>query len=113
MPPNGCGGNGIPINVRFEIWDITDTNLLASGDTGNVSGSTSPDWLQYGLVFQTEPGQTAVILKMINNGIGGCGNDLAIDDIVFKTCGDFISIIDTFNNNELPFVVVKRLILQS
>ncbi|NNL34096.1 MAG: T9SS type B sorting domain-containing protein, partial [Flavobacteriaceae bacterium] len=99
LPPNGCGGNGIPINVRFEIWDITDTNLLASGDTGNISGTTTPNWQQYGLVFQTVPSQTAVILKMINNGAGGCGNDLAIDDIVFKTCGDFISISDPSNNS--------------
>nr|WP_262920456.1 T9SS type B sorting domain-containing protein [Hanstruepera flava] len=38
---------------------------------------------------------------MINNGVGGCGNDLAIDDIVFKTCGDFISIEDTFSNTSI------------
>ncbi|WGD35931.1 T9SS type B sorting domain-containing protein [Olleya sp. YS] len=85
----------IPVNVRFEIWDSTDTNLLASGDTGNITETASPNWQEFGLVFQTLPGETAVILKMINNGNGGCGNDLAIDDIEFKTCGDFISISDT------------------
>ncbi|NNL09325.1 MAG: T9SS type B sorting domain-containing protein, partial [Croceitalea sp.] len=46
-------------------------------------------------------GQTSVILKMINNGAGGCGNDLAIDDIVFKTCGDNINLTDTSNNVSL------------
>lgn len=101
LPSSGCGGNGIPINVKFEIWDITDTSLLASGDTGNISGSNSPNWQQYGLVFQTLPSQTSVILKMINNGIGGCGNDLAIDDIVFKSCGDNITIGDSGNNNNI------------
>jgi len=110
LPNSGCGNNGIPVNVRFEIWDITDTNLLASGDTGNIFGSATPDWQQYGLVFQTLPSQTSVILKMINNGVGGCGNDLAIDDIAFSTCGDFITVTDTNNNvqlevceNETPF----------
>lgn len=110
LPSSGCAGVGIPVNVSFEIWDITDTNVLASGDTGDIFGSVSPNWQQYGLVFQTLPAQTSVILKMINNGVGGCGNDLAIDDINFSACGDFITVTDTNNNvqvaiceNETPF----------
>tara|TARA_R110002049_G_scaffold98960_2_gene240844 strand:+ start:4559 stop:6418 length:1860 start_codon:yes stop_codon:yes gene_type:complete len=109
-PSNDCGGAPIPINVKFEIWDNTDTNLLASGDTGNINGTSSPNWQQYALVFQTLPAQTSVILKMLNNGVGGCGNDLALDDIVFKTCGDSVSIEDSASNNaiylcenEVPF----------
>ena len=91
-----------PCNVRFEIWDSTNTTLLKSGDTGNFFGSLlgqPGEWLDYGLVFQTQPGQTSVILKMVNNGIGGYGNDLAIDDIVFKSCGDSISVSDGTNNS--------------
>ncbi len=98
LPSLGCGGAGIPINVQFQIWDASDTDLLASGETGNIPGTSSPNWEQYGLVFSTLPGQTSVILKMINNGVGGCGNDLALDDIVFKTCGDFIGIADLQDN---------------
>ncbi len=101
LPASGCGNSGIPINVKFQIWDITDLTLLASGDTGNIVGTNSPNWQQYGLTFQTLAGQTAVILKMINNGNGGCGNDLAIDDIVFKTCGDTIAIEDSQTNNAI------------
>jgi gliding motility-associated-like protein len=91
----------IPINVRFEIWDNTNTNLLASGDTGNITSTPTPEWNQYALVFQTLPGQTSVILKMLNNGVGGCGNDVAIDDIVFKSCGDAISVEDASNNDSV------------
>lgn len=107
-----CGGNGKskPINVTFEIWDSTNTVLLKSGDTGNIFSSVNPDWKQYALVFQTKPGQTSVILKMRNNGVGGCGNDLAIDDILFRTCGDAVVIEDSSKNinvtlgeHELPF----------
>lgn len=94
-------GGTIPINVSFEIWDTTDTNLLAIGNTGNITEWITPIWQQFGLIFQTQPGQTSVILKMINNGVGGCGNDLAIDDIDFKTCGDFIFISDTANVDTL------------
>ncbi len=90
-----------PINVRFEIWDNTDSNLLASGDTGNIIETSTPNWQQFGLVFQTPVAASSVILKMINNGNGGCGNDLAIDDIVFKSCGDNISINDSTNNNNI------------
>lgn len=83
-----CPNGGIPVNVRFEIWDETDTILLASGDTGDINGTPEAIWEDYGLVFETQAGQENVLLKMINNGDGGCGNDLAIDDISFKACGD-------------------------
>ncbi|MEM5565849.1 hypothetical protein WNY78_12070, partial [Psychroserpens sp. AS72] len=101
-PSNGfCGAGAIPVNVKFEIWDNTDSNLLATGDTGNISASFSPNWQQYALVFQTIVGQTSVILKMINNGSGGCGNDLALDDIIFKSCGDFIAVENTNSNDSV------------
>ena len=98
---NGCGNGLIPVNVKFQIWDDTNTNLLASGDTGNLFDTTSPTWKPYGLVFKTEPGQTSIILKMINNGSGGCGNDLAIDDIIFKSCGDFIYLTNNPGENAI------------
>lgn len=92
LPNGACESNGIPINVRFQIWDETNTSLLAQGDTGNIPNRASPVWEQYALVFKTEPGQTSVILKMRNNSNGGCGNDLAIDDILFKSCGDKVTV---------------------
>lgn len=91
----GCPGTGIPINVTFEIWDQTDTILLRSGNTGNIAGTSTPIWNQFGLVFTMPAGQTSVILKMRNNGSGGCGNDLAIDDIMFRACGENSAIINT------------------
>ena len=96
-----CEGNGIPVNVRFQIWDETDTNLLAQGDTGSIDARANADWEQYALVFKTEPGQTSVILKMRNNSNGGCGNDLAIDDIVFKSCGDVVTVSTDANERGL------------
>jgi hypothetical protein len=98
-----CGAGAIPVNVRFEIWDNTDTNLLASGDTGNIGSTNAPIWDQYALVFQTIASQSSVILKMINNGAGGCGNDLAIDDITFKSCGDSIEVENTDSDTSVSF----------
>ncbi|OEY71474.1 T9SS type B sorting domain-containing protein [Salegentibacter salarius] len=96
-----CENGGIPINVRFEIWDETDSNLLKEGNTGNIPSLNSPEWEQYALTFQTEVGQEAVILKMFNNGEGGCGNDLAIDDIIFRSCGDLTTVTSENRNNRL------------
>ncbi|WP_124981529.1 T9SS type B sorting domain-containing protein [Nonlabens xiamenensis] len=89
---NPCGNTEIPIQVRFQIWDITDTNLLADGVMMERLADPSPTWVQYGLTFTTAPGQNGCILKLINEGAGGCGNDLAIDDIEFRTCGDAIDV---------------------
>ncbi|NUY82395.1 T9SS type B sorting domain-containing protein [Flavobacterium sp. MAH-1] len=105
---NACGGSGIPINVKFQIWDQTETQLLKEGDTGNINGSANADWMQYGMTFTVLPGQTSVVLKMLNNGVGGCGNDLAIDDITFRSCGDLASVtsgtaaVVEACSNELP-----------
>lgn len=86
-----CGANEIPINVRFEIWNSDETILLGSGNTGNIMGTATPIWQQFALVFTTVS-QTSVVLKMKNNGVGGCGNDLAIDDISFSACGDLTTV---------------------
>ena len=90
---NVCSSS-IPINVRFEIWDATNTIFLSGGDTGNINATSTPQWQKAGLSFTSAVGQGTVILKMINNGVGGCGNDLAIDDIQFRTCGDDTDITD-------------------
>ncbi|UJH91761.1 T9SS type B sorting domain-containing protein [Antarcticibacterium sp. 1MA-6-2] len=96
-----CPNGGIPINVRFEIWDETDTNKLKEGSTGTINSSFTPIWKQYALTFQTVAGQNSVILKMFNNGEGGCGNDLAIDDITFRSCGDFTEVLTVSGENSV------------
>ncbi|MGB3591378.1 MAG: T9SS type B sorting domain-containing protein [Nonlabens sp.] len=99
-----CTGPGeVPIQVRFEIWNASDTALLSSGVMPPRQGETTPDWRQYGLTFTTDPGQNGCILKLINDAPGGCGNDLAIDDIQFRTCGDIVTIVDNASNTEILF----------
>jgi gliding motility-associated-like protein len=91
-PSSGvCGAGEIPVNVRFEIWNTNETVLLGAGNTGNIMGTFSPIWQQYALVFTTGS-ETSVVLKMKNNGVGGCGNDLAIDDIEFRACGELTTL---------------------
>ncbi len=101
---NACP-SPIPINVRFEIWDATNTRLLSGGGTGDIRETATPQWQKAGLTFTTAVGQGTVILKMINNGVGGCGNDLAIDDIQFRTCGDATDITTSNGNTSATFCV--------
>lgn len=102
-----CANGGIPVNVRFEIWDETDSFLIKEGLTGNIQSTNSPQWEQYGLTFQTAPGQKAVILKMFNEGEGGCGNDLAIDDIIFRSCGD-LTLVTSPDSEDAYFSICEE-----
>ncbi|MFT3794244.1 T9SS type B sorting domain-containing protein [Flavobacterium sp.] len=87
-----CGGTGRPVDVTFEIWNSTETALIASGSTGPINGTATAIWTQYAITFTMPAGQTGVVLRMRNNGVGGCGNDLALDDISFSACGDVVTI---------------------
>jgi len=59
-----------------------------------------------------------VILRILNNGVGGCGNDLALDDIAFASCGDSTILNTSLNeispaircNDNLPGQVVLTVI---
>ncbi len=77
-----CNGTGIPSNVIFRIED-PDGNTIAETNTGDIQNGPEPNWQEYSIVFNTGD-NTDVQLVLINNSIGGCGNDLAIDDITLS-----------------------------
>ncbi|MFB2117667.1 gliding motility-associated C-terminal domain-containing protein [Parapedobacter sp. 2B3] len=87
-----CGGNPIPPNVRFVIEDLDGNQVNSSADvTGNIYATAQPQWLPYGFEFDTG-NRTEFDLVLINDNPGGCGNDLAIDDIRFTPCGPPIAL---------------------
>lgn len=61
-------------------------NIVAKFGTGDVERQQKPQWSQYRGVFTTPPSETALILIMMDNAPGGCGNDFAVDDITFREC---------------------------
>ena len=90
--------SGIKPNVTFEIYD-TQGNLISTPyNTGDISEATTATWKQYGLLFKTPQNVTNIVLKMINNGPGGIGNDIALDDITFRACGPTITTSINSNN---------------
>ncbi|HUS01807.1 MAG TPA: gliding motility-associated C-terminal domain-containing protein [Chitinophagaceae bacterium] len=88
--PSACGGSGNQPDLTFSI-ERTDGTLLQSFNTNNISSSASPAWKQYGSFFTTPPLVSDVVLRIVNNAPGGCGNDLALDDITFRPCGPQIT----------------------
>ena len=74
-----CGGTGIPSNVIFRIEDPSG-NLIEETNTGDIQNESEPNWQEFFINFNTGV-NTDIQLVLINNAPGGCGNDLAIDDI--------------------------------
>ncbi|MGZ8538863.1 MAG: T9SS type B sorting domain-containing protein [Flavisolibacter sp.] len=82
-----CGGGAtILSNLSFSI-EKTDGTVLQTYNTGDIPVNSVPTWTQYGFFFSAPSGVTRVVLRITNNAPGGCGNDLAIDDITFRPCG--------------------------
>ena len=52
--------------------------------------TASPTWVKISGQFYLPTACTAVRYRIINNSTGGCGNDLAIDDITFSQCDPVI-----------------------
>lgn len=84
------GRQEIEPDITF-IIEKTDGTVLQSFETGNIPQTASPTWNQYAFYFTTPPGINTVVLRMINNAPGGIGNDIALDDITFRTAGASIA----------------------
>ncbi len=96
---SACGGSGIKPNISFSIETTTGT-VIQTYNTGDIPNLDAPQWNQYGFFFTLPPAVTDLVLRMTNNAPGGCGNDLALDDISFRPCGPkidagFVNIIAT------------------
>lgn len=74
-----CPGGGNPSNVIFRIEDING-NTIAETETGDIQNGNAPNWQEYLIDFNSLD-NNEIQLVLVNNADGGCGNDLAIDDI--------------------------------
>ena len=92
--------NNQPINIGFQILNASDNSEIDFQMTGEIGFGDATGWQPGVIEFSTNPGEENVILKLVNLGTGGIGNDLGIDDIVFRTCGDSTEIVDTNGDTE-------------
>ena len=86
LKSSSCGGNGNTPNITFSIETVTGV-VIQSYTTGSIANLSSPQWNQYGFFFTLPANTRDLVLRMINTAPGGCGNDLALDDITFRPCG--------------------------
>jgi gliding motility-associated-like protein len=101
LKPTACSPNPTQPNLTFSIETTTGV-VLQTYNTGTIQSDNNPTWKQYGFYFTTPSGVTDVVLRMTNNAPGGCGNDLALDDITFKPCGPLLTpSITGFSQNEV------------
>ncbi len=101
LKPQSCLGSGIQPNLTFTIAK-TDGTVLHTYNTGFIPSDFSAQWKQYGFFFTTPAGVSDVVLSIYNNSRGGCGNDLALDDITFRPCGPLITTsIDGYSSDSI------------
>ncbi|GGG15821.1 hypothetical protein GCM10011344_15510 [Dokdonia pacifica] len=81
-----CPNDGIPANVTFRVEDSAGATL-AEIETGDIPNEADPNWQQFIIGFNSGA-NTSVQIVLVNNSIGGCGNDLAIDDISLSFSGE-------------------------
>ena len=83
---SACNNNGIKPNLTFSIEKINGT-VLQTYNSGDIPSQQNPVWQQFGFFFTTPSSVSDIVLRIFNNAPGGCGNDLALDDITFRPCG--------------------------
>ena len=75
--PASCSGNSNQPNLSFTI-EKTDGTVVQTYNSGNIPPTSSPVWKQYGFFFTTPPAGSDIVLRIVNNAPGGCGNDLGL-----------------------------------
>ncbi len=92
---------------------LPNVDFLVNGavlySTGNIPQNGL--WQNVGFTYTALPGQTDVTLELRNNAPGGQGNDLALDNIAFITCGPLAELsIDATPCAGLPFDLSVNLV---
>ncbi|MDB5201951.1 MAG: type sorting protein [Ferruginibacter sp.] len=79
---DGLGGFKYP-KILIRVTDRVTGLVITEFTTPDI---TNNNWTLYGIRWVMPAGYSNVILELINAGEGGCGNDIALDDIQFGTC---------------------------
>lgn len=103
---DGLGGFKYP-KLLIRVRDLISGLTITQSTTIDIVDTT---WQQFGLKFVIPPGYTNLIIEVLNAAPGGCGNDVALDDIQFGICsaaptvsvsgitGGCIGSVTTFNS---------------
>jgi gliding motility-associated-like protein len=101
LKPAACSGNGIDPNLTFIVTDMAG-NTLGQKNTGDLVEIDQPQWTNHNFLFNA-PANGTVIIKVMSNAAAGCGNEFALDDIIFRPCGPSISATFASGGTQLSF----------
>lgn len=79
---NGVGGYKYS-RLTFMVRNANTGRIITSSTTADI---TSNSWARHGIKWVMPAGTTRVAIEIYNSGQGGCGNDLALDDIQYGLC---------------------------
>ena len=79
---DALGGFRYP-KFKVQFRDQATGLISVSDTTTNIASNT---WTQFGYRWTMPTGATNLIIELVNDAPGGCGNDFVIDDIVYGTC---------------------------
>jgi hypothetical protein len=79
---DGFGGFKYP-QIKIRVIDDVSGLIITEVSTPSITNTT---WQQYGLKFISPASYSSIKIQLINDASGGCGNDVAIDDIEYGTC---------------------------
>jgi Ig-like domain CHU_C associated/Secretion system C-terminal sorting domain len=82
------GGFKYP-KIKMRIRDGFTGLIITEVSTTDITSNT---WSQYGLKFVSPASYTSLTFELINDAPGGCGNDVAIDDIMFGSCDPVLNV---------------------
>ncbi len=91
-------------NLTMRI-ESASGQVLQEINLGNLPETDTPTWQRYTTVFSVSQASATVVVRFINNrGEGGCGNDMALDDLQLRQCTacatNPIQIPDAFSPNQ-------------
>jgi gliding motility-associated-like protein len=102
LQPGNCTESSLP-NLSIQI-ETESGRRLRTIDVGTISETRRPEWRRFAVSFTMPDVDEPVLVKLINKAeAGGCGNDLALDDIELLRCStcppDPVFVPDAFSPN--------------
>ncbi|QJB33491.1 gliding motility-associated C-terminal domain-containing protein [Chitinophaga oryzae] len=101
-PLVSCGANTTPVpsRIRFRIED-ENGHILGQLSERYIAADPDPKgkWKEYGMIFTLPENVQNIQIVLLNDAPGGCGNDLAVDDILLSTCKPVLPVKINGNNS--------------
>lgn len=99
LKPGNCSGSSIlpDLTIRLETGAGV---ALATYNAGTIPELDRAAWRQYSFPFAIPAGANSVVMRIVNNAKGGCGNEFALDDIAIRPCGSLLTASIAANNEQ-------------